>query len=87
MTDRPADCVALHALHDRRGLRVTTVAARLPGWTGGKGFFIGDGGLPGRHPGRRHGRLPALASACRAAACRATRGGEWLAVEELRVAA
>ncbi|MEZ4718228.1 MAG: hypothetical protein R2851_19360 [Caldilineaceae bacterium] len=87
MTDRPADCVALHALHDRRGPRVTTVAAppRLDRRQGllhrrRRDYLVAipaDGMAASR---------PWQAPRC-AAACRATRGGEWLAVEELRVAA
>jgi DNA polymerase III alpha subunit len=36
--DRP-----LRELPETRGKPVTALAARLPGWTGGPGFFIGDG--------------------------------------------
>jgi DNA polymerase III alpha subunit len=33
----------LRELPEARGKPVTALAARLPGWTGGPGFFIGDG--------------------------------------------
>jgi DNA polymerase III subunit alpha len=37
-----AGTVSLHELPRRPGRRVTTAAVRLPGWTGGPGFFLGD---------------------------------------------
>lgn len=39
----PANAVALATVSQSPGRRVTVVAARLPGWTGGKGFFLSDG--------------------------------------------
>jgi len=47
----PLDLVAGHLpehlplrrLPDSTGRRVTVVGVRLPGWTGGQGFFLGDG--------------------------------------------
>ena len=40
---RPPDCVALADLPSQPGKPVTVVGVRLPGWTGGKGFFLDDG--------------------------------------------
>jgi DNA-directed DNA polymerase III PolC len=37
------DHVSLRDLAHREGEQVSTVGVRLPGWTGGKGFFFGDG--------------------------------------------
>jgi hypothetical protein len=37
------DHVPLRQLPERAGQRVTTAGVRLPGWTGGQGFFLGDG--------------------------------------------
>jgi DNA-directed DNA polymerase III PolC len=33
----------LRRLPEQAGRRVTTAGVRLPGWTGGRGFFLGDG--------------------------------------------
>ncbi|MCB0158993.1 MAG: hypothetical protein KDD83_12740 [Caldilineaceae bacterium] len=84
----PADAVPLRSVHGARNRPVITVAARLPGWTGGKGFFIGDGadylvaipadGMAAPRPWQAlllRGRVQGDAW-----------GGEWLAVEEMRVA-
>ena len=35
--------VPLHRLAEYRGQRVTTASVRLPSWTGGQGFYVGDG--------------------------------------------
>jgi len=40
---RPSDWVSLRALPDLAGRPISTAGARLPGWTGGDGFFLGDG--------------------------------------------
>jgi DNA polymerase III subunit alpha len=40
---RPPDRVPLRALPDLAGRPISTAGARLPGWTGGDGFFLGDG--------------------------------------------
>jgi hypothetical protein len=37
------DHVPLRRLADRPGQRVVAAAVRLPGWTGGRGVFVGDG--------------------------------------------
>jgi DNA polymerase III alpha subunit len=39
------DCTPLHRLPDAENARqgITTAGVRLPGWTGGQGFFLGDG--------------------------------------------
>jgi DNA polymerase-3 subunit alpha len=37
------DHVPLRQLPEMAGQRVTTAGVRLPGWTGGQGFFLGDG--------------------------------------------
>ena len=34
---------ALERLPDSKGRPVTVAGVRLPGWTGGSGFFLGDG--------------------------------------------
>jgi DNA-directed DNA polymerase III PolC len=39
----PADCLPLRRLAETPGRPVTTAGARLPGWTGGPGFYLGDG--------------------------------------------
>ncbi len=39
----PLDCVPLAEAHLQPGRRITVAGARLPGWTGGKGFFLDDG--------------------------------------------
>ncbi|MBP9074697.1 MAG: DNA polymerase III subunit alpha [Caldilineaceae bacterium] len=39
----PPDCVPLAEAHLQPGRRITMAGARLPGWTGGKGFFLDDG--------------------------------------------
>ncbi len=41
--DVPEGCVALAEAHLQPGRRITVAGARLPGWTGGKGFFLDDG--------------------------------------------
>ncbi|NOX61199.1 MAG: DNA polymerase III subunit alpha [Chloroflexi bacterium] len=41
--DLRAGGVSLAEARRIRGRRVRVAAARLPGWTGGKGFFLGDG--------------------------------------------
>lgn len=43
LATRPRDCVPLADLPSRPGAPVTVIGARLPGWTGGKGFFLDDG--------------------------------------------
>lgn len=41
---RPADALPLRDLPGApRGQALPTAGARLPGWTGGQGFFLGDG--------------------------------------------
>jgi len=40
---RPPGCVALADLPSQSGKLVTVIGVRLPGWTGGKGFFLDDG--------------------------------------------
>jgi DNA-directed DNA polymerase III PolC len=40
---RPAESVPLVELPHHLGATVTVVGTRLPGWTGGKGWFCGDG--------------------------------------------
>jgi hypothetical protein len=39
--DLPGD-IPLSELKDFEGQKVSTVGIRLPGWTGGSGFFFGD---------------------------------------------
>jgi hypothetical protein len=39
----PEDCLLLGRRPDVPGRRVTVAGVRLPGWTGGQGFFLGDG--------------------------------------------
>ena len=41
--ERGADWVPLRALPDSAGRPVSAAGTRLPGWTGGDGFFVGDG--------------------------------------------
>lgn len=36
------DCAPLSLLPEKRGQRVCTAAVRLPGWSGGKGYYVGD---------------------------------------------
>ena len=43
LVPRPSGCVALADLPSQPGKPVTVIGARLPGWTGGKGFFLDDG--------------------------------------------
>jgi len=43
LVPRPPGCVALADLPSQPGKPVTVVGVRLPGWTGGKGFFLDDG--------------------------------------------
>ncbi|MGB5048224.1 MAG: DNA polymerase III subunit alpha [Caldilineaceae bacterium] len=43
LVPRPPGCVALADLPNQPGKLVTVIGARLPGWTGGKGFFLDDG--------------------------------------------
>ncbi len=43
LVPRPPGCVALADLPSQPGKLVTVVGVRLPGWTGGKGFFLDDG--------------------------------------------
>ncbi len=38
-----ADDVPLRFVHRLRGQRTTIAGVRLPGWTGGRGFYVGDG--------------------------------------------
>ncbi|MCL4265615.1 MAG: DNA polymerase III subunit alpha [Anaerolineae bacterium] len=38
-----ADDVPLRFVHRLRGQRTTVAGVRLPGWTGGRGFYVGDG--------------------------------------------
>jgi DNA polymerase-3 subunit alpha len=39
----PSECLPLRRLPEWPGRRVTIAGVRLPGWTGGQGFFLGDG--------------------------------------------
>ena len=39
----PAEAVPLRDLPQTRGRLVTIAGWRLPGWTGGRGFYFGDG--------------------------------------------
>ncbi len=41
--EQTADDVPLRFVHRLRGQRTTIAGVRLPGWTGGRGFFVGDG--------------------------------------------
>jgi len=41
--DRLAGVTPLAGLAQQPGRQLTTVGVRLPGWTGGKGFYLGDG--------------------------------------------
>ncbi len=43
LADRLPEHLPLHRLPEWAGRRVTVVGIRLPGWTGGQGFFLGDG--------------------------------------------
>lgn len=43
LADMPANCLPLRQLPGQRGQRVRIAGARLPGWTGGQGWFLGDG--------------------------------------------
>jgi hypothetical protein len=43
VAERLPEYTPLRRLPEMTGRRVTTAGARLPGWTGGKGFFLGDG--------------------------------------------
>lgn len=45
VADRLPAHVPLRRLPDMPGRPVTTVAFRLPGWTGSQGFFLGDGDI------------------------------------------
>jgi DNA polymerase III alpha subunit len=42
VADRLAEHLPLQHLPDRSGHRVAVAGVRLPGWTGGQGFFLGD---------------------------------------------
>lgn len=61
LVEPPPDVVPLRAVVGRGHGRITTAGVRLPGWTGGKGFFLGDGdsfvivktGSEGRSGGKR----------------------------------
>jgi DNA-directed DNA polymerase III PolC len=48
----------LHRLPDSPGRQVTVAGVRLPGWTGGQGFFLGDGESFVVARGKRSGQLP-----------------------------
>ncbi|MBX3058304.1 MAG: DNA polymerase III subunit alpha [Anaerolineae bacterium] len=41
--EQTADDVPLRFVHRLRGQRTTIAGVRLPGWTGGRGFYVGDG--------------------------------------------
>ena len=43
VADRLPAHLPLRRLPERPGARVTVAGVRLPGWTGGQGFFLGDG--------------------------------------------
>lgn len=43
VSDRLPDRLPLRHLPQHAGKNVTVAGARLPGWTGGQGFFLGDG--------------------------------------------
>lgn len=43
LVPRPPGCVTVADLPTQPGKAVTVVGVRLPGWTGGKGFFLDDG--------------------------------------------
>jgi len=43
VADEIGDCLPLAAVMTRPGSRVVTAGVRLPGWTGGKGSYVGDG--------------------------------------------
>ncbi len=43
VADRPAQTVSLQQAATQIGKRVQIAATRLPGWTGGKGYFVDDG--------------------------------------------
>ncbi len=43
LADRPADLIPLREAPTRVGQRIRAAGTRMPGWTGGKGFFFGDG--------------------------------------------
>jgi DNA polymerase-3 subunit alpha len=43
VSDRLPKCVPLHSLHETEGGAVTVAGVRLPGWTGGEGFYLWDG--------------------------------------------
>lgn len=42
LVKRQSDHIALADLPKHLGARISTVGVRLPGWTGGEGFFLGD---------------------------------------------
>ena len=43
LDEERGDAVRLRALPQLRNLKSTIVGVRLPGWTGGRGFYFGDG--------------------------------------------
>jgi DNA-directed DNA polymerase III PolC len=45
VADRRLDALPLRQLPSEPGLDVTVAAIRLPGWAGGKGFFLSDGDI------------------------------------------
>jgi hypothetical protein len=52
--------VPLSHLTENSGRRITVAGVRLPGWTGGEGFFLGDGDMfvvARQHPSQK--ALPA----------------------------
>jgi len=43
VSDRLPECVPLGSLSETRSCAVTVAGVRLPGWTGGEGFYLWDG--------------------------------------------
>ncbi|MGD8904071.1 MAG: DNA polymerase III subunit alpha [Anaerolineae bacterium] len=43
VAERLPDHLPLRRLPEKPGMRVRVAGSRLPGWTGGQGFFLGDG--------------------------------------------
>jgi hypothetical protein len=42
LEQRPAEAIPLRELPETQGQKVTVTGVRLPGWTGGPGFFLAD---------------------------------------------
>ncbi len=83
--DRLAECLPLRQLAEQLGQRVTTAGVRLPGWTGGPGFYLGDGDtfITARH-GRSHKAPPAWQPVLVRGRCLGDEWGDvWLQIEEM----